>query len=90
MKLWKALHQLQHRFKGAHGRLPGIRHGPEPGQIEVGMAQNLHRNGPVLQHLRLEPGLECGSGRGIGGIPNLELLQQCRLRFSRQALGCKS
>ena len=86
MELRETLHQGQRRFEGAHRRLPGISHGPEPGQIEVGVAQHLHRSGRVQQHLLLEPGLERGSGSGIGRVEGPELLQQCRLRLGRQAL----
>ena len=31
-------HQLQHRAEGAFRRLPGVGHRPEPGQIQVGVA----------------------------------------------------
>ena len=41
MELGMALHQAQHRLEGALRRPPGVRHRPEPGQIEMGVAQEL-------------------------------------------------
>ena len=46
MELGVALHQIQHRAEGALGRLPGVGHRPQPGQIQVGMTQQMHP-GPV-------------------------------------------
>ncbi len=37
------LHQIESRTKGAFCRLPGVSHGPKPGEIEMGMAQPMHR-----------------------------------------------
>ena len=42
VELGVALHQIEDRGEGALGGLPGIGHGPEPGQIEVGVTQHLH------------------------------------------------
>ena len=39
VKLWVPLHQAQDRAERAFGGLPGVSHGPQPGQIEMGMAQ---------------------------------------------------
>ena len=41
MQLLEALDQIKGRGEGALGRLPGVGHRPEPGQIEVGMAQHM-------------------------------------------------
>ena len=38
---WIPLHQGQRRLEGAQRRLPGVRHRPEPGQIQMGMAQHM-------------------------------------------------
>ena len=42
VQLGKALQQVEGGAEGALGGPPGVRHWPEPGQIEVGMAQHLH------------------------------------------------
>ena len=41
MELGVALHQAQGRLEGALRRPPGVRHRPEPGQIEVGVAEQV-------------------------------------------------
>ena len=41
MQLLEALDQIKGRGEGALGRLPGVGHRPEPGQIEMGMAQHM-------------------------------------------------
>ena len=41
MELGVAFHQREHRLEGALRRPPGVRHRPEPGQIEVGVAQQV-------------------------------------------------
>ena len=42
VKLWPAFHQLQRRAEGPLRGLPGVRHRPQPGQIEMGMAEPMH------------------------------------------------
>ncbi len=41
MKLGKPLQQIEHGSEGALRRLPGVGHRPEPGEIEMGMAQHV-------------------------------------------------
>ena len=41
MEIWEALHQIQGRAEGPLGGLPGVGHGPQPGEIQVGMAQHM-------------------------------------------------
>ena len=43
VEFWPALHQIQSGSKGALGRLPGVGHRPEPGEIQMGMAQPVNR-----------------------------------------------
>ena len=42
-ELRPSLHQIQGRPEGALSGLPGVRHRPEPGQIQMGMTQPVHR-----------------------------------------------
>ncbi len=54
------LDQIEGRAEGALGGLPGVGHGPEPGQIEVSMAEQVERTGRssrrgLAQLLQLQP-----------------------------------
>ena len=71
MELGVALHQLECRLESALRRPPGVRHRPEPGQIEVGVAEQL-KTGRAWPQLGLGR-LERPQGRGeapwpIGGL----------------------
>ena len=80
MQLRVALHQRQGRAEGAFGRLPGVGYGPEPGQIEMGVAQHMQtglapnlgsRQGRPQGHQLLADGLQ--QPIRIGRIARLEL-----------------
>ena len=43
VEFWPALHQIQSGSKGALGRLRVVGHRPEPGEIQMGMAQPVNR-----------------------------------------------
>ena len=75
-----ALHQLQGRGEGAFRRLPGVGHRPQPGQIEMGMAQHLQHPFPrgLVAAMRAAQGAQRIGGRreqavGIGGIQGFQL-----------------
>ena len=80
MQLRMALHQRQGRAEGAFGRLPGVGNGPEPGQIEMGVAQHMEtgltpnlgsRQGRPQSHQLLADGLQ--QPVRIGRIARLKL-----------------
>ena len=57
VELWETLHQRQGRIEGANRRLPGVRHRPEPGQIQMGVAQEMETaRGASLGHPRQQVG----------------------------------
>ena len=66
MELLEAIHQEERRREGALRRLPGVRDRPEPGQIEMGMAEHVKpADGPrqaTLAPQRLKAGDEVVSG----------------------------
>ena len=73
-----ALHQLQSRAKGPLRRSPSIRDGPKPGQIQMGMAEPMHR--PLAQRLRhqlLRNSLERRITLGIDLLPGLWQVTSC-------------
>ena len=75
MQLLEALDQIKGRGEGALGRLPGVGHRPEPGQIEVGMAQHMKptcRRFAAAQLSKLSLGFSQQIHR-IGWIQGLEL-----------------
>ena len=79
VKVGEALQQIQGGAEGALGRPPGVGHRPEPGQIEVGMAEHLHRSctcagrhtGLAAQAFELRHG-GGEQAEGIGPIPGFE------------------
>ena len=75
MQLLEALDQIKGRGEGALGRLPGVGHRPEPGQIEMGMAQNMKaacRRLAAAQLGKLSLGFSQQTRR-VGWIQGLEL-----------------
>ena len=90
MQLLEALDQIKGRGEGALGRLPGVGHRPEPGQIEVGMAQHMHPARRARRGLLLKPGLEGCGGSESFWIKPLQQLKQWLLSAGLQALGCQS
>ena len=58
MELLEALQEAERRFEGPFRRLPGVRDRPEPGQIEMGMAEHLEPADRTGQHPLLLQGLE--------------------------------
>ena len=79
VQLGKALQQVEGGAEGALGGPPGVGHRPEPGQIEVGMAQHLHaanagtgwHTGLMAQALQLRH-RRGEQAEGIGRIPGFE------------------
>ena len=75
MELAEALDQIQRSREGALGRQPGIGHRPQPGQVQVGVAQQVEATtqrlaAPQLGQLSLGFGQQAG---GIGRIQGFEL-----------------
>ena len=73
MELREALHQIQGGDEGALGRPPGVGHRPEPGEIEMGMAQHLERS--------------TGGGLGVGAAPLPSQGRQGRQGGGQQTVG---
>ena len=86
VELREALHQGERRFKGAHSGLPGVGHRPQPGQIQMGVAQHLHRARRLRLLLLPQPRLQHRCAGGISWIKRIQLFQQSRLGLSRQTL----
>ena len=76
VQLRVALHQRQGRFEGAHRRLPGVRHRPQPSQIQMGMAQHMEAAGGPVLGLAPQPGPQRRAAGGIGGVEALQLSRQ--------------
>ena len=80
MELREALHQIQRGDEGALGRPPGVGHRPEPGEIEVGMTEHLHR--AAGGGLRLAPLPPQGpQGRQGGGQQAIGISRIKRFEF---------
>ena len=80
VELREALHQGQGGNEGALGRPPGVGHGPQPGQIEMGVTEHPHRPlghrlGPPPPSPQAPQGLAAGGQQveGVGRIDRLEL-----------------
>ena len=76
VQLGVALHQRQGRFEGAHRRLPGVGHWPQPGQIQMGMAQHVEAAGGPVVGLGPQPGAQCRRAGGIQGVQVRQLGRQ--------------
>ena len=65
VQLGIALQQRQGRAKGADRRLPGVGYRPQPGQIEVGVAQHLESPLRTRRSGLSQQGSEAIGGHGI-------------------------
>ena len=72
VQLGMALHQAQGGVEGAHRRLPGVGHRPQPGQIQMGMAEHMEPTAGPAVGLGPQPGRQ---RRATGGVQRIELLQ---------------
>ena len=66
MQLGVPLHQAQDRAERALGGLPGVSHWPQPGQIEMGMAQQRE---PRRALALPQPVAQLGDRGPVVGIP---------------------